>query len=107
MKDLKFGILNDLYGGILTEKQHDMLRSYYDFDLSLSEIAEEYGISRQAAFDALKKGEHTLTECEKALGFMAKTSDIEAKLDDIVSAIDGGDSARAREIALDALKIIQ
>ncbi len=39
-KDLSIGILNEIYGALLTENQRDMIRSYYDCDLSLGEIAE-------------------------------------------------------------------
>ena len=55
MKDLEFSILLDHYGSVLTERQRSILTEYYDEDLSLSEIAENFGISRQALHDALRK----------------------------------------------------
>ncbi|MBQ7227179.1 MAG: helix-turn-helix domain-containing protein [Clostridia bacterium] len=98
MKDLSIGLLNELYGGMLTEKQSDVIRSYYDYDLSLTEIAEEYGISRQAAHDAIKKGEQSLVECEKKVGFMAKLSLLKSGLESLRNAIECGQDAKSKEI---------
>ena len=68
MKDLEFSILLDHYGSVLTERQRSILTEYYDEDLSLSEIAENFGISRQGVRDAIKHGESTLREMEDKLG---------------------------------------
>ena len=48
-KDFEMGYLLDFYGEVLTEKQREMLRQYYNDDLSLSEIGENFGITRQGA----------------------------------------------------------
>ena len=64
-KDLEMGYLLDFYGEVLTEKQREMLRQYYNDDLSLSEIGENFGITRQGARDAIKHGETTLKELEE------------------------------------------
>ena len=50
-KDLGFSILLDYYGMVLTEKQRNILTEYYNDDLSLAEIAENYGITRQGVRD--------------------------------------------------------
>lgn len=71
-KDLTFSVLLDYYGPVLTEKQRAILMEYYDQDLSLAEIAENYGITRQGVRDAIKHGEATLTELEKNLGYAEK-----------------------------------
>lgn len=71
-KDLTFSVLLDYYGPVLTEKQRAILTEYYDQDLSLAEIAENYGITRQGVRDAIKHGEATLTEMEKNLGYAEK-----------------------------------
>ena len=55
-KDLEMGYLLDFYGEVLTQKQREMLRQYYNDDLSLSEIGENFGITRQGARDAIKHG---------------------------------------------------
>lgn len=71
-KNLTFSVLLDYYGPVLTEKQRAILTEYYDQDLSLAEIAENYGITRQGVRDAIKHGEATLTEMEKNLGYAEK-----------------------------------
>ena len=64
--DLAF--LSAFYGGMLTEKQHRILSLYCEEDLSLGEIAEEVGISRQAAHESLTRASEKLSEMESALG---------------------------------------
>lgn len=71
-KNVKISILLDIYGKLLTEKQYKLLDDYYNNDLSLSEIAENEKITRQAVRDNLKKGENNLFEYEEKLGFMKK-----------------------------------
>ena len=53
-KDLEMGYLLDFYGEVLTEKQREMLRQYYNDDLSLSEIGENFGITRPWARTLLR-----------------------------------------------------
>ena len=71
-KNLQVGVLLDLYGGLLTERQREMMSMYYNDDLSLSEIAEQYGISRQGVHDAVKRGEETLAHYDSVLGLAAE-----------------------------------
>ena len=59
-KDFEMGYLLDFYGEVLTPKQREMLNQYYNDDLSLSEIGENFGITRQGARDAIKHGENAL-----------------------------------------------
>lgn len=59
-KNVKIGILLDIYGELLTEKQRDILDLYYNNNLSLAEVAEEIGITRQAVRDSIVKGENKL-----------------------------------------------
>lgn len=79
-KDLGFSILLDYYGMVLTEKQRNILTEYYNDDLSLAEIAENYGITRQGVRDAIKHGEATLMEMEEKLGTARRTEAIRADL---------------------------
>ena len=74
-KNVKISILCDLYGKLLTQKQFDFLNDYYNNDLSLSEIAENNQITRQAVRDIIKKGEKKLFEYEEKLLFMKRMSD--------------------------------
>lgn len=64
--------LFDFYQDLLTEKQSDLLREYYFEDLSLSELAEQHSISRQSAFDTIKKAEQKLLDYEQKLHLFEK-----------------------------------
>ena len=74
---VKICILLDIYENLLTEKQRELLNDYYNNDLSLSEIAENEGITRQAVRDNLKKGENNLLEYESKLSLMKNMQDRE------------------------------
>ncbi len=66
-KRYRMSLLLDVYGELLTEKQRDFMRRYYEQDLSFGEIARECGVSRQAIFDAVKHGEESLERLERVL----------------------------------------
>ena len=66
-KNLHMGILLDIYGELLTERQYEMMSMYFHDDLSLSEIAEQYDISRQGVHDAIKRGEESLVNYDSVL----------------------------------------
>ena len=66
-------MLWEIYGSLLTDKQNEYIDYYYNQDLSLSEIAENDSITRQAVRDIIKKGERKLFEYEEKLLFMKKT----------------------------------
>ncbi len=84
-KDLSISRLIDTYGAVLTEKQRTVLSMYYDEDLSLAEIAELEGISRQGVRDSIKRGETVLLEMEQQLHFSKRFDGLE----DLISAIRG------------------
>ena len=71
-KNLEISYLLDFYGGVLTDKQRDVMEQYYNDDLSLAEIAENFGITRQGVRDAIKRGESTLLELEEKVGFAGR-----------------------------------
>ena len=64
-KNVKVSMLCQIYGKMLTEKQYQVINDYYNNDLSLSEIAENNNITRQAVRDIIKKGENKLFELEE------------------------------------------
>lgn len=68
-KELKFVLLLDCYGELLTQHQYNTMELYYCEDLSLSEISEPLGITRQAVRDLIKRTEQLLLEYEEKLGF--------------------------------------
>lgn len=71
-KDMRISLLLDFYGDMLTDKQRDVVDLYYNDDLSLSEIAENEGITRQGVRDSLKRAEGQLLEMEQRLGLAAR-----------------------------------
>ena len=71
-KDLKKAYLLDFYGDVLTERKKEVLDMYYNEDLSLAEIAEQIGISRQGVRDLIKKAEEELLFLEEKLGLAKK-----------------------------------
>lgn len=86
-KNVKISMLCEIYGKLLTQKQYSFLDDYYNNDFSLAEIAENYGITRQAARDNIKKGENKLFEYEEKLGIMKKTIDQEQQIGKILSEL--------------------
>lgn len=68
LKDLGIGYLLDFYGNTLPEDQRDILTAYYFEDLSLAEIAEGRGLTRQGVRAAIKRGEKQLLFLEERLG---------------------------------------
>ncbi len=71
-KNLKLAYLLDFYGEILDEHTKGVMKAYYDDDLSLAEIAEDVGISRQGVRHIIKKGEEQLISLENALGLVER-----------------------------------
>jgi hypothetical protein len=71
----------DFYGEMLTDRQREFLNYYYNDDLSLAEIAENSGISRQGVRDSIKRAEHEMTEMEEKLGFIRRLNNIYSGLD--------------------------
>ena len=86
-KNVKVSMLCEEYGNLLTKKQLSILQDYYDKDLSLSEIAQNQEITRQAVRDIIKKGENKLFELEEKLGIMKKTFKQEEKIAIILSEL--------------------
>ena len=76
-KPLEMSLLFDFYGETLTEKQRELFDLYYNEDLSLAEIAEHAGITRQGVRDGVKRAEHALHEMEDRLGLVVRYGDTE------------------------------
>ena len=71
-KALEMSMVFDFFGDLLTEKQREYFDLYYNEDLSLSEIAEKAGISRQGVHDIISRAERTLMDLEQKTGVVAK-----------------------------------
>ena len=76
-------MLFDFYGEILTERQKEFFDLYYNEDLSLAEIAENYGISRQGVRDAVKKSEAELLNLEEKLGLAGRYEELRKQIANI------------------------
>ncbi len=81
-------MLFDFYGELLTERQKEFYQLYYDEDLSLSEIAENYGISRQGVRDVIVRAEAYMTEIEDKTGLVKRFMQLAPHVDAIEKAVD-------------------
>ena len=87
-QDGNISLLLDFYGELLTEKQKNALEMYYNMDLSLAEIAENIGVTRQCVRDFIKKGEAHLIAFEGKAGLCRKFEAVIAETEKIMSAVD-------------------
>lgn len=87
-KELRFVMLLDCYGDLLTEHQRNVMELYYCEDLSLAEIGNPLGITRQAVMSLIKRTEGVLLNYEEKLRFAERLSEIRACIGRIESAVD-------------------
>ena len=95
------GRLLDLYGPLLTEKQRRCMEMYFDMDLSLSEVGEELRISRQGAYDMLKRASQLLESYEQRLRLLARFDSIQNTIDEVQDLLDHqgySDIERAKQL---------
>ena len=86
-KNMKYGMLLDFYGELLSDSQREMMDLYYNEDFSLSEIADEIGITRQGVRDAVWRAEETLSSYEDKLGMIARFQSLRAQRDSACHAL--------------------
>ena len=79
-------MLFDFYGEILTERQKEFFDLYYNEDLSLAEIAENYDISRQGVRDVIVRAEGVMQEIEDKTGLLKRFMQMQSRLDAILEA---------------------
>ena len=87
-KGVNISLLLDLYGPLLTERQREIVGLYRNDDLSLGEISEITGITRQGVSECIRKAEKELIEFEEKLGLQKAEKAREALLDEVISKID-------------------
>ena len=92
-KDLDISFLMDLYGGLLTDKQRAFLEFYYNDDLSLAEIAENEGITRQGVYDIVKRAKDQLVNFEEKLLINERFNKIYDEADKILAGCNAEKSA--------------
>ncbi len=96
-KNVEVGLLFSFYKNMLTDKQIESIDLYYNEDLSLSEISEHLGITRQGVRDNIKRAEHTLYDTESKLRLVERFLDIKkrlAKIDVIIKDIESSPDIR-------------
>ena len=78
------------YGALLTENQRSMSRLYAEEDFSLTEIAEQFSVSRQSVYDTVTRTEKQLLELEKKLGLckrFERTEEVLSKVSEILEGV--------------------
>ena len=85
---LEISLLLEFYGALLTERQRELIDLYYNDDLSLAEISELTGITRQGARDGIKKAEGILLDLEEKLGMYASYRKNGEAAENMLSSLD-------------------
>lgn len=96
-KDLSLTELFDIYGCLLTERQRELFESYYLYDLSLAEIAEPEGKTRQNVYAAVKSVKDKLREYEHLLRLKEKSDELNAVAESL-AVKDAATAERIKEI---------
>ena len=103
-------MLLDYYGELLTDKQRECFDLHYNEDLSLSEIAEQLGISRQGVWDNIRRAESAMLEIEEKTGLIRRRENTRRALETIrkqAEEIGNLTRGRAQDIARDILREIE
>ena len=106
----RLSVLRDLYEGFLPPRQREVIAMKLDEDLSLSEMAERLGVSRQACEDALKRGERALADAEKKLHLGERLAHEEKCMGEAESALGrmaGDNWPQCRDLALRWIKAMR
>lgn len=91
-KSVEIGTLCAFYGGLLTDRQLDALRLHYEEDLSLGEISEELGVSRQNVHELITRSVQKLRRYEQALGAAQRAEQTAKTLRQALELMDGADA---------------
>ncbi|MBP3502703.1 MAG: putative DNA-binding protein [Clostridia bacterium] len=101
---IKISILCQIYGKLLTEKQYQILDDYYNNDLSLSEIAENNNITRQAVNDVINKAKNKLIEIEEKLLLMEKILNQEKVIENIIKNLEESENKILKKAQIEKIK---
>jgi len=109
---LRMTMLFDFFGDLLTEKQREYYDLYHNEDLSLSEIAEKAGITKQGVYDIVARAERSLEEMERRIGVLGKWEETREGLamawflaNELLRLT--GDEGEAADIARKLIKILE
>jgi len=100
-------ILYDFYGPLLTERQRNLMELYYEQDLSLGEIADQCGITRQGVHDGLKRAGEALERYEVKLGLVRRHLAQRERLERLRTELErltGPEAGRVRELLRELLE---
>ncbi|MCR4398395.1 MAG: YlxM family DNA-binding protein [Firmicutes bacterium] len=92
---VRMAVLADVYGPLLTDNQRKVVELHYGEDLSLGEIAEQFGISRAAVHDTLRRAQHALEEYEAAIGFVSREEALREAVRSALDALSEAESGRS------------
>ena len=98
-KTVEIGTLCAFYGGLLTQKQQDALRLYYEEDLSLGEIADELETSRQNVHELITRSAQKLRKYEAALGSMKRAEETAKQLKHALSLMKSIRTANENDVS--------
>lgn len=104
---VELAYLAAFYGGMLTDRQQDMLRMHCEEDLSLGEIAQEAGISRQAVHDVLVRTAQKLFDLEKRMGLAHRFRRMEDGLENCLNALEIEDYQAAKLLLQNLISLDQ
>ena len=102
----RMAMLFDFYGDVLTDRQKEFYDLYYNEDLSLSEIAENYGISRQGVRDVIVRAEATLTELEDKTGIIKRFHKMQEQLAGMGALVDDVVKLNEEKLQNDELELL-
>ncbi len=94
---IETGWLLAFYGPLLTDRQQELLRLSCEEDMSLAEIAQQAGVSRQGVHDILHRGTQQLYEFEEKLGMLARFRRMQYGLDGLLNFLNGVKGAASPE----------
>ncbi len=98
MDSVEVCLVLDFYGQLLTERTREILELRFQEDMSLAEIAEDRGISRQAAHDAIHRGVSSLKEYEDKLGLVSRFAAQKKTIAGAFAALEEHNEEKAKEL---------
>lgn len=107
MEALEMTLLFDYYGELLTERQRSCVDMRYNQDLSLSEIAEELGVSRQGVYDNLSRAEALLRNMEEKTGCVQRAMETRKAVREILDAANKLITYQDRAVSVLAAQIVE
>ena len=102
----RMALLFDFYGDLLTDRQKEFYDLYYNEDLSLAEIAENYGITRQGVRDVIVLAEAYLTEIEDKTGLIRRFHTMQSQLREIADCIRQVTDLNDKRLGSDELEVL-